>query len=641
MNPQETQQVITRDERWVPSTERVKISSTNVRLEATVHQKEETFQVIIDVIKNSTCIKAFTISIDVPEIFMQQFWYTIKKVKDSESYEFLLANKKCIIDAEVFRKILDICPRVKGKEFTKVQDDDATLTFLIDLGYKGPPHKSTNMYVDHMHQPWRTLVAIINKCLSGKTTSNDRLRKSRIDILKKKKSRREIMSFLRFTKDDGIVSRLKLLRIGKDYQEYGLPITDMMRNDQIKQSESYQMVIKYSTRQIPPKKSRSKGSQGKKTTDTAKATVDVYEESDPEPARKRTANRRVVKKKVTIFVADNIIPDPDVALELGKSISLPKVAEEEAASEGTGTKLGVPDEEKVTSEANIYSDEDDQKKDDVDDDRSIDLEMTDDEESDDEFVHDDEQLNDNEDEEMTNAKVKEFGKGDAEISNVAKAYAKKIEEIKDDAKKAELPPTSSNLSDTTDAEINSLLDIKIQSKVPHIQSPFVLTVPVLVISKPSVLTPIPKTPSVAPVITILTPLSVSTIPPVPHQTTVPIPTPPIITDDPTIITAIPESDALSVVQLRVSKLEKDVSELKKIDHSIEALATLKSQVPIKYSVKPTPESSKIQKPTVDPEQESEKGASEIRKVKKELAEKQKMPKYTIKSTDKATLKEYD
>nr|GEV92376.1 hypothetical protein [Tanacetum cinerariifolium] len=84
-------------------------------------------------IKNSMCFKAFTIIAKVHEIFI---WYTIKKVKDSEYYEFLLANKKCIVNAEVFRKILDICLRVKGEEFTEVQDDDATLTFLIDLGYK-------------------------------------------------------------------------------------------------------------------------------------------------------------------------------------------------------------------------------------------------------------------------------------------------------------------------------------------------------------------------------------------------------------------------------------------------------------------------------------------------------------------------
>ncbi|GJU28992.1 hypothetical protein Tco_1172581 [Tanacetum coccineum] len=287
-----------------------------------------------------------------------------------------------------------------------------------------------------------------------------------------------------------------------------------------------------------------------------------------------------------------------------------------------------------------------------------------DEETNNEFVHGVEQLNDDEDEEMTNAE--------------------------DDAKKAKLPPTSSSLSvslgfgdqflkllsnnslvstvkDTTDAEINSLLDIKIQSKAPYIQSPSVLRVPSSMISKPSVLTQVQETPSVSPITTLYPPF-VSTIPPVPHQTTTPIPTPPITTESPTITTAVPESDALTAVQLRVAKLEKGVSGLKKYDISAKALATLKSQVPnvvddylgsklgdalqktlqkhsanlIKtHSIKPAPESSKIQTPTVNLKQGSEKSASEIIKIKREQDEKQKMSKYTIKSTDKAALKEYD
>nr|GEW85345.1 hypothetical protein [Tanacetum cinerariifolium] len=171
-----------RDEKWVLAKKRVKISTTNVRLKTTVPQKEETFQVIIDVIKNSTCYKACTNSAEVPKIFMQQFWYTVKKVLGTNSYEFLPPNKKCVVDADVFWKILDICLGVRV-DFAKVQDDETTLTFLIDLGYKGPLYKHPSMYVDHMHQPWRTLASIINKCLSGKTASNDRLKKSRIDIL--------------------------------------------------------------------------------------------------------------------------------------------------------------------------------------------------------------------------------------------------------------------------------------------------------------------------------------------------------------------------------------------------------------------------------------------------------------------------
>ncbi|GJW71398.1 hypothetical protein Tco_0128315 [Tanacetum coccineum] len=155
MNQEQIRQVIARNKKWVPAKERVKISTTN----------------------------AFTISAEVPEIFMQQFWYTVKKVKDTESYKFLLANKKCVVDVEVFQKILNICPRVQRVDFAKLPDDETTLTFLLDLGYKGPLHKHTSTYVDHMHQPWRNLASIINKCLSRKTPTNDKLRKSRIDIL--------------------------------------------------------------------------------------------------------------------------------------------------------------------------------------------------------------------------------------------------------------------------------------------------------------------------------------------------------------------------------------------------------------------------------------------------------------------------
>nr|GEY16227.1 hypothetical protein [Tanacetum cinerariifolium] len=70
------------------------------------------------------------------------------------------------------------------------------------------------------------------------------------------------------------------------------------------------------------------------------------------------------------------------------------------------------------------------------------LKMTDDEETDDQFVHVNEEVNDDEDEEMLNAEVEDFGKGDVEISDVTKSNAKNIEEIKDDAKKAKLPLTS-------------------------------------------------------------------------------------------------------------------------------------------------------------------------------------------------------
>nr|GEV99753.1 hypothetical protein [Tanacetum cinerariifolium] len=331
----------------------------------------------------------------------------------------------------------------------------------------------------------------------------------------------------------------------------------------------------------------------------------------------QTASRLVVKKKVIIFADYNIILHRDVALVLGKSISIIKVEEEEAAkqvhatharivtesvlesakkktgskssrsvviqdtpsapkpklatskpklkdtegsSEGTGTIPGVTDESIVVSATLNEGTEEDQ----LDDEEKDDKEGDDDDEGDD-HINDTQDTDDEVDEtksdedeiykykirvridddvEMINAKVEDFGKGDAEMSNVAKADAEEIKEANDDSKKAKLPPASSSLSISL---VSSMLNI-----------------PVSVISKPLVLTPIQETPSIAPVTT-LPPPSVSTISPAPlHQTTTPIPTPPVITETPTITTVVLEFDTLTVVQLRVAKLEKDVSELKNI-----------------------------------------------------------------------------
>ncbi|GJT75440.1 hypothetical protein Tco_1042165 [Tanacetum coccineum] len=303
INPQETLQVAARDEKWVPSTERVKINSTNLRLETTMSQKEETFQVVIDIIKNSTCFKAFTISADVPKSLCSNSGTPSRRI------------------------ILNICLRVEGEDFIDVLDDETALTFLLDLGYKGSLNRHTNMFMDHMHQPWRTLAAIINRCLSGKLASNDKILLTRLITGKKRDQgvrichipispKSLINHFLKqhksltnlnhkhyhTIKDDGIISRLKFVRIVEDYQEYKHPIPDVMLIDAIKHLESYQMFIKYSKNQIPPKKSRGNGSKGKKTAEEYQETVDLSKESEPEPepAKKNTANRRVVKKKVTL-----------------------------------------------------------------------------------------------------------------------------------------------------------------------------------------------------------------------------------------------------------------------------------------------------------------------------------------------------
>ncbi|GJS31786.1 hypothetical protein Tco_0492406 [Tanacetum coccineum] len=137
-------------------------------------------------------------------------------------------------------------------------------------------------------------------------------------------------------------------------------------------------------------------------------------------------------------------------------------------------------------------------------------------------------------------------------------------------------------------------------------------------------------------------------------------TPPINTEATSITTTLPEITPFIALQLRVAKLEQDMSEVKKTDHSAAVLASIKSQVPTvvdkylgtklddallrilerhtadlieKYSVLPGPESIK--------NQESKKSPKEIIRIKREQGEKKQESTYTIRSTDKVALEEFD
>ncbi|GJY88468.1 hypothetical protein Tco_0503096, partial [Tanacetum coccineum] len=385
------------------------------------------------------------------------------------------------------------------------------------------------------------------------------------------------------------------------------------------------------------------------------------------------------------------------------------------SSEGTGIKPGVPDEDKdITKEKVIleWGDEQDSKHADDDNDDDVEKDEKDgnvDDEGDD-HVSDTQNAEDedvetesdeddiykykihvrkDEDVEMKDAKVEETDKGEEKFTDEAKEEAEKTSEAKDDTKKTELPPSGSSLSissgfgdqflklssdsslvgtvkDSADADVSSLLDIPIQHETPQTQSPSVQKIPVSVIPEITNLPPIPKIVTETPVLTVVPSPLLTPIISIVQQTTTPIPTPTITIDALTVTTAVPESNALTAVELSVAKLEKVMSELKTIDHSSEALVVLQSYVLTvidsylntkvgdvfqkklqkrtadliyKYSLQHLPELTKKLTPIT--EQESEKSPSEILKIKKEQAESQKNPQFTIKSTDKAALEEYD
>ncbi|GJT23480.1 hypothetical protein Tco_0893417 [Tanacetum coccineum] len=61
--------------------------------------------------------------------------------------------------------------------------EEEILSFIRDLGHTSEIKVLSDVNVNHLHQPWRSFAAIINKCLNGKTTALESLRLSRAQIL--------------------------------------------------------------------------------------------------------------------------------------------------------------------------------------------------------------------------------------------------------------------------------------------------------------------------------------------------------------------------------------------------------------------------------------------------------------------------
>ncbi|GKE71043.1 hypothetical protein Tco_1529115 [Tanacetum coccineum] len=160
------------DDALVAPADRLKIGKCNLRLSSDVTSKEATLQVVYDVLKLTPFYKAFQVTADAPEIYMQEFWASA--YVHNRSVRFKMNNKKHIIGLEQFRDILQICPKVGNKKFVDPPLEKEILIFLASLGHSGDIRKLTDVNVNKLHQPWRSFAAVINKCLSG-TPSYDSL----------------------------------------------------------------------------------------------------------------------------------------------------------------------------------------------------------------------------------------------------------------------------------------------------------------------------------------------------------------------------------------------------------------------------------------------------------------------------------
>nr|GFC54168.1 hypothetical protein [Tanacetum cinerariifolium] len=116
------------DESLIPSTQRLRIGRRNFQLPSDIQRKEATLQVVYDVLRNSPLFRAFQVTADVPEIYIQEFWATAKLYHNS--IHFKIDTKKSVLDLEAFREMLHIRPRIPNQAFADLPTEEEFLDFL-------------------------------------------------------------------------------------------------------------------------------------------------------------------------------------------------------------------------------------------------------------------------------------------------------------------------------------------------------------------------------------------------------------------------------------------------------------------------------------------------------------------------------
>nr|GEY75820.1 hypothetical protein [Tanacetum cinerariifolium] len=150
-------QQVALDETLVPHASRLWISKSNFRLTSNITYKESTLQLVYDVLRLTPFYKAFLVTADVPEIYLQEFWETA--IVHHHLIRFKMDNKKRIVNLEYFREMLHICPRLPGQTFDELPFEEEVLAFLRFLGHSGEIRKLTDVNINKLHQPWRSFAA--------------------------------------------------------------------------------------------------------------------------------------------------------------------------------------------------------------------------------------------------------------------------------------------------------------------------------------------------------------------------------------------------------------------------------------------------------------------------------------------------
>ncbi|GJR73554.1 hypothetical protein Tco_0085919 [Tanacetum coccineum] len=740
------------DEQIVPRSQWLTIGKSNLLFNAQKIQKNPIFQISVDILSNTNFFQAFTASANVPAIYLQQFWNTMKYNEKTGVYSCQVDEQWFDLSADLLRKALAITPVIPAQPFELPPSGNTVIDFVNELGYPEPVEIVSNIRLnwEELHKGSRTFSHTKKPKEESNSSPPSLMTVSKVIIYylaSNNNIHRRPDSAVHHTGDDYVLGNLKFVPKGESVEVFGMAIPDPLITEAIQQSSYYPKYLKMVAENTKktPQESASVQPATKRATPKKPTTTTPVKQSKPAPPPTKKPSKRKLPQKIRkgkptfqlVDEEDEARQDDDPDLDLAKKLSL-EAHQEKGEEEGNDADLeraiklsldptflpqgrapvgGVTIRDPVSETTSklhetvgkgkaVVSEEQvahslidmskkkrttDQfilvRRDQTPPDSTTGPSSQPEDDTSEKVIHESSSTSDSERTESETETASPKGSGwktppDPEpmkedqtrsdsgnlhcplrpnpkymnMNSLATAYQKVHENLKlitderviNDKPESHSSSMSSmkNLNDTFNFGDHFLHDKPTEDdqEKSKVREESDSTIPDLshqtVTSTPLVIAPFTEVPSSKP--------SLSVTPP------------PINTEATTITTSLPEITPFIAVQLRVARLEQEMSEVKKTDHSADVLASIRTQVPMavdnylgtklddallkvlerhtadlieKYSVLPGPESVK--------NQESEKSPKEIIKAKKEQGEEKQDSTYSIRSTDKVDLEEFD
>ncbi|GJV89110.1 hypothetical protein Tco_1533048, partial [Tanacetum coccineum] len=262
-----------------------------------------------------------------------QFWNTMKYDKKTGVYSYQVDEQWFNLSADLLRNALEITPVDPAHPFELPLASQTVIDFVNQLGYPEPVEFVSNIRVNYVYQPWRAILSLINLCLTGKTSGNDKPRHPRIYYLASKNNiQRRPESAVHHTRDDFLLGNLKFVPKGETKEVFGMAIPKQLITEAIQQSSYYQKYLEMVAKNTKRDSTRTPAKQPK---------------SPKKKPSKRIPTRKVRKGKIQFDLVDEEDirqgPEPhdeetDPVLELAKKLSLDSL-QEKGEGEGADADL--------------------------------------------------------------------------------------------------------------------------------------------------------------------------------------------------------------------------------------------------------------------------------------------------------------